>query len=181
MCLPLFSLSLKPDVWCIVLADPGPCNRVSWDHHPEDVPEGTYMLEPCISPVLTFHRTHQGEIYNEFGPHYQGAQLSSFIPADFNMGATVATVVSDPGSSQSTGLIHTASNNPHISTSGSINIPIGPRLGLGDGDRPQSSSRSRSKQRKGLVHWQVEAGVWPQSQEIRSGNRLRLGPVSHLR
>lgn len=69
------------------------------------------------------------EIYDEFDPHHQGAQLSSFIPPDSDAGA-----VSDPGHNNSNTLLHVTSNDVHAPALGSgNNSSIGHGLGLGSG------------------------------------------------
>ena len=76
------------------------------------------------------------EIYDEFDPHHQGAQLSSFIPPDSDAGATVTTVVSEHGRGHGTGLAHSAGDEAHTSATGSVNPPVGLGPGLGYGHGP---------------------------------------------
>jgi len=98
----------------------------------EDVLEGMYTSGPYFSRVLTSLIELIGEeIYDEFDPHHQGAQLSSFIPPDSDAGATATTDVSDPGRDHGTGLLHSAGHGTHTSVLGPVNSPVGPGLGPG--------------------------------------------------
>ena len=56
------------------------------------------------------------EIYDEFDPHHQGAQLSSFIPPDAGSGATVAALnFSDVGGKNQDSPLPTAGHDTHTS------------------------------------------------------------------
>lgn len=66
------------------------------------------------------------EIYDEFDPHHEGAQLSTFIPPDSDGGATITTVgANEPGYGHMDSLVLPTSHDTHTS--------IGSGLGLGHG------------------------------------------------
>ena len=75
------------------------------------------------------------EIYDEFDPHDQGAQLSSFIPPDSDAGGTVPTIaINDPGRDDSHHHIHPTGHGIHAPNLGSGNNPsVGSGPGFGHG------------------------------------------------
>jgi hypothetical protein len=69
------------------------------------------------------------EIYDEFDPHYQGAQLSSFIPPDSDAGVTITTdSANDPGHNNLGNLVPAVVHDTHTSTGFVHGLGHGPMI-----------------------------------------------------
>lgn len=69
------------------------------------------------------------EIYDEFDPHYQGAQLSSFIPPDSDAGVTItADSANDPGHNNLDNLAPATGHDTHASTGSGHVLGHGPTI-----------------------------------------------------